>query len=295
MGQTASGKSWLAEQLSLQTGAALVNADAFQVYRGMDIGTNKPEDKGRYHLIDLKEPTEDFGVGEWVTLAQEILWNCYGAGQSVIVVGGTGLYIRALFEEYQGMAGPPAPELRQKLMDEEKQQGLDGLVARLQALDPVLATKTDLKNGARVRRALERLEGQTYSVSVSLPPYARTKVCLEQQWNSQEAVFETRIRDMVRRGWKEEVSRLLEHGVRVNAPGMRAIGYREVVRLIRGEISEGEWIASVLLETTQYAKRQRTWLRSEPNLHSFPIDGTSSPALRQVMSHVDRLLTFGDL
>ncbi len=103
MGPTASGKTSLAEALADKFDACLINGDAFQVYRGMDIGTAKPVNKDRYHLIDIKDPSEDFGVGEYVALAQSVLAEMWESQRNVIVVGGSGLYVRALFEEYSGM------------------------------------------------------------------------------------------------------------------------------------------------------------------------------------------------
>src|SRR5471030_1762482 len=109
MGPTASGKTEVAEALADQLCAQLVNADAFQIYQGMDVGTAKPLRKADYRLVDIRNPSEGFGVGEFVTLAQEVLSECWEAGKNVVVVGGTGLYMRALFEEYAEMAQAPDP------------------------------------------------------------------------------------------------------------------------------------------------------------------------------------------
>src|SRR5688572_23240532 len=115
MGPTASGKTDLAEHLADETGAQLINADAFQVYKGFDIGTAKSVNANRYELIDIREPDESFGVGEFVQLANAELERLFAGGTSAIVVGGTGLYVRALFEEYEAMSGPPDPQLRADL------------------------------------------------------------------------------------------------------------------------------------------------------------------------------------
>src|SRR5271165_7127776 len=124
MGPTASGKTDVAEAIADALDAQLINADAFQVYRGMDIGTAKPRAKGRYRLLDLKAPNEGFGVGEFVQLAQTELNTLFQERRSAVVVGGTGLYIRALFEQYSELAASPEPALRAALMEREYRDGL---------------------------------------------------------------------------------------------------------------------------------------------------------------------------
>ena len=131
MGPTASGKTGLAEALADELDATLINADAFQIYRGMDIGTAKPKAKSRYALLDIKNPNEGYGVGEWAQSAQAIVQDAWIAAKSVIVVGGTGLYIRALFEEYDGLHPAPDPVLRSELELREQTEGLPALYAEL--------------------------------------------------------------------------------------------------------------------------------------------------------------------
>ena len=153
MGPTASGKSELAEQLADKFSAQLINADAFQIYRGMDIGTAKPIAKERYKLIDSRNPDEGFGVGEFVAMAQAILNDLWQRQQSAIIVGGTGLYVRALFEEYSLMAAAPNPELREQL----NTLSLDELVSELRGINEAEFLRIDLKNRVRVQRSIERL------------------------------------------------------------------------------------------------------------------------------------------
>ena len=124
MGPTASGKSSLAEKIADALDAILLNADSFQVYRYLDIGTAKPTVKEQYRLLDLKDPNESFGVGEWVHLAQQELELAWERRQSVVIVGGTGLNIRALMERYGEMSGPPSPELRDALNQKLEREGL---------------------------------------------------------------------------------------------------------------------------------------------------------------------------
>lgn len=262
MGPTASGKTEVAEGLADAFGAQLVNADAFQIYRGMDIGTAKPERKSEYRLVDIRDPSEGFGVGEFVGLAQEVLAQCWKARTSVIVVGGTGLYIRALFEEYAEMGHAPDPDLRLRL----DQLSLEDLVKELLRLDEATALKVDLKNRVRVQRALERIYSPKPSVPVRLPPFQKCKYAVIRDSVETNDRITMRVESMMQRGWLDEVRGLLEAGYSEFDPGFRALGYRALWRHLKGEIELKEAVATTIAETRQYAKRQRTWLRAEPNL-----------------------------
>ncbi len=266
MGPTGSGKSELAEALADRLDASLLNADAFQVYRGLDVGTGKPERRDRYELLDLVDPSEPFGVGAWVKHAIEALKG----DRDAIVVGGTGFYIRALFEGYDRLQGAPDPELREALELRERTEGLASLAEELRDLDPETAANTDLQNPVRVRRALERALGPTQPLRIELPPYERFKFAIVPDPARHSALLEARLDRMLARGWPEEVKELFEAGVSPSAPGMRAIGYREIGRMLVGEASFVETRNAILTATRQYAKRQRSWLRSEPRLQVLP-------------------------
>jgi len=266
MGPTCSGKTDLAERLAERFGAQLINADAFQVYRGMDIGTSKPTDISRYLLLDLKDPNEPFGLGEFVRLAHKELVRLYEEGQSAVVVGGTGLYIRALFEQYDNMAEAADPELRRALEQRLQSDGLDKLVLELEALAPDVAKSTDLRNPVRVTRALERLCATGPRLRYELPNFRQIKFALEPDKALLDASIATRHQVMVQNGWIQEVKSLLLRGFGPEDPGFRAIGYREWARHLNGDVGIEEATATMIAETRRYAKRQRTWIHSEPNV-----------------------------
>ncbi len=268
LGPTGSGKSDFAEALADRTGALLLNADAFQVYRGLDIGTNKPSRRSKYHLLDLVDPREPFGVVPWVQAALPLLAQAYAEGRSVILVGGTGFYVRALMDEFADLRAAPDPELRAHLMAREQQEGLAALVAELEATAPDIAAQTDLKNPVRVRRALERLQAAPAN-PIQLPPFARQKLALlpEPEWLNERLVARTA--QLLAQGWMEEVEGLLAGGVTIEDPAMRAIGYRDVVEFLLGKLSREELEDQINIATRQYAKRQRTWLRTEKGLVSY--------------------------
>lgn len=281
MGPTASGKTDLAERLADELDAQLLNADAFQIYRGMDVGTAKPADRARYRLLDLKDPDEPFGVGEYVRLAQQALAGLYTQGRSAVVVGGTGLYVRALFEEYAEMSAAPDPRLREELNAAFAAEGLAPLVERLRILDPETAERVDLRNPARVKRALERALAPTPAPATTLPPFAKLKVGLHVNPQDLELRIEQRVSLMVQNGWVQEVQRLMHMGYSLDAPGFRAIGYRAISEYLLGKVELEEAVTTAIVDTRRYAKRQRTWLRSEPNLTALPLDTDVLSAMRE--------------
>ncbi|MBX3097546.1 MAG: tRNA (adenosine(37)-N6)-dimethylallyltransferase MiaA [Fimbriimonadaceae bacterium] len=263
----------MAEWLADRHDALLINSDAFQVYRGLDIGTNKPIDRSRYRMLDLVDPDEEFGVRKWIEAVLPLLSNSFDRGRNVIVVGGTGYYVRALFEEYGDLQEAPAPELRAALNERIRMEGVDALARELTERAPEVAKKIDLKNPARVQRAIERLES-TSPLTFRLPPFRKIKIALAPSAEQLTPILESRVEQMIATGWPDEVASLLDSGVKINAPGMRAIGYRALANVVSGRITLGEAREQIILETRQYAKRQRTWLRSEPNLKTMPLPDT---------------------
>lgn len=271
MGPTASGKSTLAENLADRFSAILVNADAFQVYRGFDVGTNKPADRTRYHLMDICEPTEDFGVGAWIRKAMPILDQAFDRGQSVILVGGTGYYIRALMEEFRDLHDSPSDDLRQSLMQREQAEGVESLRHELIRLDPEIAAKVDLMNPIRVRRALEKIIGQGSPLQFSLPPFEKFKIGL--RWPKADLLhrIEQRTEAMLD-PWADEVRQILADEVPLTAPAWRAIGYQSIVDWVKGLVPRNDAGEAIVKETWQYSKRQGTWLRKEPYLQWVDLD-----------------------
>lgn len=266
MGQTASGKTGLAEALAERLEADLINADAFQAYQGMDIGTAKPARKDRYRLLDIKRPDEPYGVGEFCLLAADELKRSFESGRSVVVVGGTGQYVRALFEEYKDLMPDPDPAIRALLNERLKEEGLAVLAEELKARDPEVAAKIDLQNPARVTRSLERFQDTRPPLSFDVPYPKRIRVATAIEKTELEDRITRRVAGMMHNGWVEEVRRLNAEGFGPGDPGFRAIGYRTVAALIDGDLATEEAERAIVQETMAYAKRQRTWLRSEPGL-----------------------------
>lgn len=270
MGPTASGKTAFAERLAQTMDAQLVNADAFQVYRGMDIGTAKPDDRTRYALLDLVEPSEDFSVGAWLRHALPLLDRLFGEGRNVVVVGGTGLYIRALMDEWSDLRAPAPTEVREELRQEFAEKGLDAMVQRLRGYGG--AEGVDVRNPARVLRALERVASPSEPLEVRLPPFVKRKFGMDMPVAALLTRIEQRVDTMLAAGWLDEVRRLAAAGLTPQSPGAQAIGYRALLRVVRGELDSSVARERIVVETRRYAKRQRTWLRAEMDLEFLPAE-----------------------
>ncbi|MBL8060581.1 MAG: tRNA (adenosine(37)-N6)-dimethylallyltransferase MiaA [Chthonomonas sp.] len=282
-GPTGSGKSDLAEALADRTGAQLVNADAFQVYRGLDIGTNKSARRTEYKLIDIKEPNDSYGVGEFVMDASRILAKVFSEGRDAIIVGGTGLYIRALFEEYREMASSPDPALRKEL----SQLGLNELLSRLDAVSP--GNRVDRLNRIRVQRTLERALGDRRPLEFALPPFKKVKLGVEVEPKLLAENLDSRVIKLLEAGWVSEVKSLLSKGVLEESPAFRAIGYKEISRYLRGEITFEGMVDLVQIQTRQYAKRQRAWMRSEPKMFLVKRAELGTPSVAEIEATLNRI------
>jgi len=255
MGSTASGKTDVAEAIADEIGAQLINADNFQCYRYLNIGTAKPDKPERYELLDILDPAEQFGVGDWVRRASEIL----EPNRDYIVVGGNGLNIRALFEGYSEMKGPPPPGLREAL----NQRDLPDLVRELEARDP--GHNVDLNNRIRVTRALERLDSPDQPIKPS-EGFDKLKLGLDVSPDWVNPRINRRVTLMLEQGWLEEVEKLRAKGYRYDDPGLKAHGYRNLWDVLEGRKTIEVATEEIRAMVRQYAKRQRTWMRAEPNL-----------------------------
>ncbi len=269
MGQTASGKSDLADSLAESLDAIKVNADAFMVYRGMDIGTNKPKNKESYELLDLCNPDEDFGLGRWISLAAAHCRDAYSQGSNVVLVGGTGLYIRALMDQWDDLRPFPQAELRQKVARIEAENGLEGLHAELSRLGGS-ESPIDMQNPVRVRRAIEKILQGEPPLKIDLPAFKTLKIAIDVTSDEIAKRIANRTAVLLKQGWVEEVQALRKEGYGVHQAGFRAIGYPDVSKFLDGELDFYACQESINQQTRNYAKRQRTWLRKEAGLILIP-------------------------
>lgn len=276
-GPTVSGKSDLALELAERLHGEIVCMDSMQIYRRMDIGTAKPTAQERarvpHHMLDVVEPTQPYAVADYAVAAEEAIAGVLGRGRLPLLVGGTGLYHKALMHGLSlgGVRGDEA--LREKLKAQAAQP--DGnlvLHKRLSEVDPVSARKLHPNDLRRVIRALEvfELTGQPISAQKSEPeerPFRMLTLALDVPRDALYARLEARVRRMMELGLLEEVRALLESGVREEMQSMQGIGYKELVPVVRGTQSEKDAVWQIILHTRHYAKRQCTWLRGEEGVH----------------------------
>jgi tRNA dimethylallyltransferase len=272
-GPTAAGKSSLAVRLAQRTGGEIVNADSMQVYRGMDIGTAKPtkEERGGvpHHLLDLVDPDERFNAALFVAHAVPVIEELYRQGRPCFLVGGSGLYIKAL-EGGLFECPPNPPGLRERLRGEWGALGGQILHRRLAALDPEAAERIHPNDRVRILRALEVIEltGEPFSRRAERHGFNRQrfkmlKVCLFRDRNELYQRIDHRAVEMMRRGLVEETQRLLERGFGPELKPMNALGYRHAVSYLRGGMGIDEATERLKTDTRRYAKRQLTWFRGD--------------------------------
>jgi tRNA dimethylallyltransferase len=296
VGPTASGKSAVAMAVARAQGdVELVSIDSMQVYRGMDIGTAKPtaaeRAEVRHHLIDLVEPTDDFTVAEFQRAYRDALAGVAARGARALLVGGTGLYHRAVIDDLD-LPGE-WPEIRARYEREAIRAGTPELHARLATIDPQAASKIDPLNTRRVIRALEVCEGsgrRFSSFGPGLDSYPASMVPqIGLRWDRAMlgARIERRVHDMIAAGLAGEVERLLERGMSRTA--RQALGYKEMIDHVEGRISLDEAADLTVLRTRQFAVRQLRWFQRDPRLRW--VDVEDDPVAAAAPAVLDALAT----
>jgi tRNA dimethylallyltransferase len=278
-GPTATGKTALAIDLATRFGAEIVGADSRQVYRYLDIGTAKPTVEQRatvpHHLIDVASPDERFDSARFRSLAMDAINSVLARGKRVLVVGGTGLYLRALTKGL--FAGPPAdPDLRTQLQTQEQHEGRGFLHRWLQRVDPEAANRLHPNDTMRLIRALEvfLLTGQSISQwqrehGFRESPFSTLMISLVMARETLAQRIELRCQQMVQDGLVDEVCRLWDMGYGPGLSPMKTIGYEQIGEMLQGCYGLEEALRRMTLETRRLAKRQLTWLRAEPDVRWF--------------------------
>ena len=298
LGPTASGKSSVAlavatSEVGRRLGVELVSVDAMQVYRGMDIGTAKPtideQRLVRHHLVDLVDASESYTVSRFQGEYRRVVTDIEGRGGRALLVGGTGLYLRAVVDDLD-IPGQ-WPEVRVRLEEEAREYGPEVLHERLAAVDPSAAAKMQPTNTRRIVRALEVCEGSgrafsSFGPGVDTYPDSSVKqVALRWPRAILEKRIEARVQDMVDGGLVAEVSDLLARGF--SATAAQALGYKESVDHLEGRVSLDEAVSTTILRTRQFAVRQERWFRRDPRVQWFDVQ---SDPVAEVAPAVEALL-----
>lgn len=282
VGPTAAGKSALGCELAVRLGGEIVNADAMALYRGMDIGTAKPSREVReavpHHLLDVWEVTERASVADYQRRGRAVLNALLGAGRLPVVVGGSGLYVRALLDDLDLPGTDPA--LRAQLEEDLADLGPAAMHARLAARDPAAAAAILPSNGRRLVRALEVVE-LTGSFQARLPaPRAVHEgtllLGLDRPPADLDARIAARVADMFDRGLVSEVRALERRGLRAGVTASRALGYRQVLDGAAGAAER------TLVATRRFARRQRSWFRRDKRIQWLNDGSEIEDALRAV-------------
>jgi tRNA dimethylallyltransferase len=276
VGPTAAGKSELSLALARALDGEVVNADSMQLYQGMDIGTAKltPAERAGvpHHLLDVWPVTRTASVSEYQVLARAAIDDIRSRDKTPILVGGSGLYVRAAIDNLE-FPGTDA-DLRASLENELTVAGPAALHARLASLDPAAAAAILPGNGRRIVRALEVIELSGRPFSATLPDYQAVYPVVQVGIEMPRAVLDDRIVVRIARMWDrglvDEVRKLEAAGLRAGRTASRALGYAQVLRFLAGEWEEQEAAAQTVLATRRFVRRQESWFRRDPRVVWIP-------------------------
>lgn len=289
VGPTATGKSDLGISLALRLGGEVVNTDASQLYRGMDIGTAKVSLEQRaavpHHLLDVLDITETASVAAYQRHARRVVEDLIAAGKTPILVGGSGLYVQAVLDDLEFPGTDPA--IRSRLEDELTVVGASLLHERLAALDPVAAGAILPTNGRRVVRALEVIEltGRPFSATMPRPGPARygtVLIGLDREPSELDARIDARVAEMFAGGFVDEVRDLEARGLRDGLTASRALGYQQVLAAFDGEYSLAEAETLTAQGHRRFVRRQRSWFRRDKRITW--LDASSPDLVEQALA-----------
>ena len=295
VGPTASGKSTLAARAAQVLNGEVVNCDSVQVYYSLDVGTAKPTEEQRrqvpHHLYDIIDPDQYFSAGRYMVEARKVCREIAQRGKIPFVVGGSGLYLRALLEGV--FEGPGrSEEIRERLRKIGRRKGLDYLHRLLKKKDPQAALRVQPGDQIRMVRALEIyfLTGKPISElqprRESLKNLSILKIGLNLPRSILYDRINRRVSQMFHSGLIEEVNQLLDRGYTPDCKGFEALGYRHAISLLRGNLSREEAIELTQRDTRRYAKRQMTWFRREKDIHWILSPGEASETLEHLLQLV---------
>ena len=287
-GATATGKSSLSVELAQAIDAEIINADSMQVYRGMDIGTAKITIEERqgiaHHMLDVLDVNQDSTVAWYQSGAREVIDEIHSRGKSVVMVGGTGLYIKAVIDELN--FPDTDPMVRHTLNKEAEDLGIDAMFARLEKLDPAAAIAIDRANLRRIIRALEVIEitGKPFTAnlpreeSIRYPEARQFGLVMDRELLSER--IDQRVNTMFENGFVEEVQKLMSSGLLEGRTAQRALGYSQIVSHLQGETSLDAAVEETKRATRQYARRQETWFSRDVRIKWI---STRQPRLETIL------------
>ncbi len=283
VGPTAVGKTEVGIEVALRIGGEIISADSMAVYRGLDVGTAKPTPKQqalvRFHCVDVAEPTAEFDVAKFVSLAQQALAEIEARGARALLVGGTGLYVKCFLEQFSLAQTVADPAVRAALQREAATGEPGELHRRLAELDPASAARIHPNDLVRTIRALEvqivsgeKLSDKQQRDSEQRTPLPSIRFGLRMEKDKLAARILERTSAMVRAGLRAEVTGLLEAGVPRSCRALDGLGYRETCTAIEQGWTDEQLVEEISRRTRAYAKRQMTWFRADKQLHWIDVD-----------------------
>ncbi len=300
LGCTGCGKGALGRRLARLMDAEIISVDSMKVYRGMDIGTAKPGPEERaaipHHLIDMVEPHEDFSVADFVRLAEAAAGDIASRSRTILAVGGTGLYIKALSEGV--FEGPSAdPKLRERLQARADEEGTAALHAELSRIDPEAAARIHRNDLRRLVRALEvyELTGDPISTLQTQwdrqrPRHDCTFIGIRRALEDQNRRTNARVKRLIDRGWIEEVRRLTHAEKPMSRSARQALGYPELIQYVEGKVSLEDAVEKIKIATRQFAKAQRTWFKRFRSTRWFDLspDDEIEATAERILQHLSK-------
>jgi tRNA dimethylallyltransferase len=302
VGPTATGKTDAAIALAERIGGEIINADSMQVYRGMDIGTAKPgieeQQKIPFHLLDIVTPDTPFNVSEWKARAETAIAEIVSRDRRPIICGGTGLYIRALLDNWTLAETPADPTIRQRLEAEAKTLGSSVLHEQLQKVDPETANRLHPNDAVRIVRALEVYEATGTPISLyqaqdraARAPRPALRLGLTLPRPALYSRIEQRVDAMLTAGLVEEVRGLLAQGYSADLSPLGSLGYKEIIAYLHGDTDLETAVRDIKQNTRRFAKRQQTWFRADTHIHWFDVSAFNSATVAEALLHT--ITTFG--
>ena len=294
LGPTATGKSRTGILLAQKTGGEIISGDSMLVYRNMNIGTAKPTEAELalvpHHLVNILPPEAEFSVVDFKARAQQLITEINQRGRLPILVGGTGLYIKALLEDYAFSTVGENAGLRRELEQLADREGEAALVQKLAALDPQQAAQVNPHDRRRLIRALETVLGgeQVSRQAAEQPVYQAAVFGLTLERSLLYARINQRVDAMLAAGLEQETRQLLQAGLSPTALSMRSIGYRQMAQYLAGELEYEEMAAKIKQATRNFAKRQFTWYKKMPYIHWFDVE--KLPDQEQIVEIMCQLL-----
>ncbi len=297
VGPTAVGKSGLALWLGGQIGGEIVSADSRQVYRGLDIGTDKPTRAERrrvpHHMIDVADPDRVYTLAQYLQEARRAIQGIQARGRLPLLAGGTGLFVHALLEGFEVPRVSPDPALRRELEREAEQGGPAALARRLEGIDPESAHSVDPRNVRRLVRALEVQQATGRPISAvrgqHLPPFDALQIGLTMDRAALYQRIDERVDRMMERGLLAEVEALVARGLDSRLPAFSGIGYRQLAGYLRGETGLDAAVAQIKTASHRLARQQYAWFRlNDPAIRWC--DASRDGFREEALKYVHRLL-----